>query len=81
MTTDRFTSGPVCPKCGGALYLEDKNTFTGRDIREYRCKSCRNLVVEDNGVALWQVLHDDNERRAEEARRAAARPWWKFWAR
>jgi transposase-like protein len=77
----RFITDPVCPKCGGALYLEDKNTFSGRDIREYRCRGCRNLVVEDNGVALWKVLHDDREEHLEMVRQRAKGPWWKFWGK
>jgi tRNA(Ile2) C34 agmatinyltransferase TiaS len=77
----RFTTDPVCPKCGGALRLEDKTTFTGRDLREYRCVSCGNLVVEDYGVALWQVLHDSNEEMAEAARQRARKPWRKFWGK
>ena len=71
-------SEQVCPKCGGALRFEDKNTFTGREMREYRCVSCGYLVVEDCGVALWQVLHDANEAAAEAARRQT-KSWWKFW--
>jgi transposase-like protein len=75
----RFVGDPVCPKCGGELHLEDKNTFSGRDIREYRCQSCRHLVVEDRGTALWQILHDANEAAAEAARLRTKKPWWKFW--
>lgn len=77
----RFTTDPVCPKCGGELYLEDKVTVTGQDFREYRCRSCRHLVVEDHGVAMWKILHDSNEAMAEKERLKARRPWWKFWAK
>ena len=59
--------------------LEDKNTFTGREMREYRCQSCGHQVIEDCGVALWQVLHDANEARAEAERLRAKKTWWKFW--
>lgn len=64
------------------MRLEDKHTFTGREFREYRCESCGKQVVEDRGVALWQILHDANE-EAERLRqeRAANRPWWRFWRR
>jgi tRNA(Ile2) C34 agmatinyltransferase TiaS len=74
-----FTSDPVCPKCGGELFLEDKITVTGEDFREYRCRKCQHLVVEDHGAALWQLLHNANEERAELERLRAKRPWWKFW--
>lgn len=63
------------------MVLEDKNTFSGRDIREFRCQSCRNLVVEDYGVALWQILQDSSRADAEEARKKAKKSWWKFWAK
>ena len=63
----RFTTDPVCPKCGGELYLEDKNTFSGRDIREYACRSCGHTDWEVQGPALWKILHDDRE-EAEAAR-------------
>jgi hypothetical protein len=59
--------------------LEDKNTFTGREIREYRCPSCRHLEVEDRGEALWQILHNDRQEQLERERLRAKRPWWAFW--
>jgi rubredoxin len=78
---ERFDTDPVCPKCGGALVLEDKVTFTGRDFREYRCRACGHLVVEDHGAALWQILHDANEEKAEKERLRSKKPWWKFWSK
>jgi|GEM_PF-2250178 len=72
-------SEDVCPHCGGELVFEEKNTFTGREMREYRCVKCRQSVVEDRGVALWQVLHDTNEEAERRRTEAAKRPWWKFW--
>ena len=63
----------------------DKNTFTGREFREYRCVKCGKEVVEDRGVALWQVLHDAREAGAKTPEPVAApprvRPWWKFWVK
>jgi transposase-like protein len=76
-----ITSGSACPKCGGRMLLEDKNTFSGRDIREFRCQSCRCLVEEDYGIALWQVLHDANQQESVQAQPKAKSPWWKFWAK
>ena len=70
----------VCSKCGGALRLEDKHTFTSREFREYRCDRCGEQVVEDRGIALWQLLHDANEEAQEVRReREARRPWWRIW--
>jgi hypothetical protein len=51
----------------------DKNTFTGREIREYLCRSCGHSDWEDCGTALWQVLHDDAQERAA-ARQADPEP-------
>jgi phage FluMu protein Com len=47
-----------CPKCGKEMDLYEKDTSSGRDMRTYHCRSCNKYVDEDNGVALWQVLHD-----------------------
>jgi hypothetical protein len=38
--------------------LADKTTFTGREVREYRCEPCNRNVIEHGGPALWQVLSD-----------------------
>jgi hypothetical protein len=52
----------------------DKNSFSGRVIREYLCRKCGHTDWEDDGVALWQVLHDAREEDEAEAaaRRVAA---------
>ncbi len=52
----------ICSKCGELMDQTDKNTFTGRVIREYRCDKCGHTDWEDEGVALWQVLHDAREK-------------------
>ena len=70
MTSDENANLDTCPKCGGAMRLEDKSTFTGRDMRTYVCDACNEWQVVDNGVALWQVLSDARE---EERRRTAKR--------
>ena len=63
----------ICTKCGAEMDQTDKNTFTGRVIREYECRKCGHTDWEDDGVALWQVLHDASERdKAEAAARAAS---------
>lgn len=63
----------ICANCGELMDQTDKNTFTGRVIREYECRKCGHTDWEDDGVALWQVLHDARERdESEAAARATA---------
>jgi hypothetical protein len=65
----------VCTQCGALMDQTDKNSFTGRVIREYLCGQCGHSDWEDDGVALWQVLHDSNEREIEaQAQQAADAP-------
>jgi uncharacterized protein with PIN domain len=47
-----------CPKCGGEMTLLEKTTFTGNDMRTYRCEQCREEHIVNFGEALWKVLHD-----------------------
>jgi hypothetical protein len=57
------------------MRMTDKNTFTGRDIREYKCDGCGHEDWEDRGTALWQILSDDREEfEAAKAAREAADP-------
>jgi rubredoxin len=53
------TPDNACPKCGGVFHQTDKNTFTGEVWREYTCRSCGYVVDVNDGMALWQVLHND----------------------
>ena len=62
----------ICAKCGAQMHQTDKNTFTGRVIREYECRKCGHTDWEDDGVALWQVLHDAREQEAADAAPCAA---------
>ncbi len=50
-----------CPKCGKEMILVDKTTFTGDDMRTYRCDHCRQEHVVNFGTALWKVLSDARE--------------------
>jgi hypothetical protein len=59
----------ICAKCGASMDQTDKNSFSGRVIREYLCRDCGHSDWEDDGVALWQVLHE--ARAEDEAERAA----------
>ena len=53
----------LCPECGGELVQTDKNSFSGQVWREYTCKACGKIVDVNEGVALWQVLHDAAEKK------------------
>ena len=50
-----------CPKCGGYMKLEEKDTSSGRDIREYKCTKCGYSDWEDRGTAMWKLLSDARE--------------------
>jgi hypothetical protein len=54
-----------CPECGMEMDLYEKDTSPGRDMRTYHCGPCNNYVDEDDGVALWKVLHDAREKSKE----------------
>lgn len=49
-----------CPKCGGEVETE-KNTMTGRLIREYYCVSCKWSDFVDEGPAMWKILSNESE--------------------
>ncbi len=63
----------ICAKCGEEMRLTEKDTSSGRDIREYKCDKCGYGDWEVRGLALWQILHDDREEfEAAKAAREAA---------
>ena len=41
-----------CTKCGREMELEEKDTSSGRDMRTYYCRSCKERVDVDNGIDL-----------------------------
>ena len=47
-----------CPKCNRPMELEEKDTSSGRDMRTYYCRSCKERIDVDNGIALWKLLSD-----------------------
>jgi DNA-directed RNA polymerase subunit M/transcription elongation factor TFIIS len=57
----------TCAKCGEEMHLMEKDTSSGRDIREYKCSECGYSDWEDRGKALWQILSDDRRERDEAA--------------
>jgi hypothetical protein len=61
-----------CIKCGEPMRMTEKDTSSGRDIREYTCDRCGHSDWEDSGKALWQILSDDREEL--EAARAGHTP-------
>jgi DNA-directed RNA polymerase subunit M/transcription elongation factor TFIIS len=62
-----------CAKCGEPMRLTEKDTSSGRDIREYKCTNCGYEDWEVRGPALWQILHDDKE-ESEAAKATANAP-------
>jgi hypothetical protein len=63
-----------CQRCGAAMKQVEKDTSSGRDIREYECPKCSHSDWEDQGEALWQILSDGRERdEAEKINLASAR--------
>jgi DNA-directed RNA polymerase subunit M/transcription elongation factor TFIIS len=63
----------TCAKCGEIMDMTEKDTSSGRDIREYKCSRCGHSDWEDRGTALWKILHDDRE-KSEAAKAAEADP-------
>jgi hypothetical protein len=51
----------ICTRCGDEMRMTEKDTSSGRDIREYLCLGCGYSDWEDNGTALWQILSDDRK--------------------
>lgn len=51
----------TCAQCGETMTQTEKDTSSGRDIREYKCPHCGHSDWEVRGPALWQILHDDRE--------------------
>ena len=60
-----------CTKCGTKMDFTGKDTFSGREIREYRCRACGHDDSEDTGQALWEILHEAREADEAEAREKA----------
>ncbi len=47
-----------CEKCEREMELEEKDTSSGRDMRTYYCKICKERSDVDYGIALWKALSD-----------------------
>ena len=61
----------ICAKCSEEMRMTEKDTSSGRDIREYACDGCGHADWEVQGPALWQILSDDRkELEAAQANRA-----------
>jgi hypothetical protein len=59
------------------MRMTEKDTSSGRDIREYLCDCCGHTDWEERGPALWQILHDDREEflAAQTAKAKVAESW------
>jgi len=63
----------ICERCGEEMRMTEKDTSSGRDIREYLCPGCGNSDWEVYGTAMWQLLSNDREEfELERAQREAA---------
>ena len=51
----------ICPNCATPMKQTEKNTFTGREMREYECPKCGRKEIIDHGKALWEILSDANQ--------------------
>jgi hypothetical protein len=40
------------------MILVERTTFSGSDMRTYRCERCQQEHIVNYGVALWKVLSD-----------------------
>ena len=56
----------ICPDCGVEMEQIEKNTFTGREMREYECPKCGRKEIIDCGKALWEILAEANEESAKD---------------
>lgn len=61
-----------CRKCGAEMVMTEKDTSSGRDMREYECRQCGHSDWEEYGTALWKILSDDREEAAAAARAGLA---------
>lgn len=74
----------ICPRCGVAMRMTEKDTSSGRDIREYVCDICGYRDWEDHGIALWQAISDAREKAetpGEETDQIARPPHSSLWNR
>ncbi len=60
-----------CRNCGAMMDFRGKDTFSGREIREYSCRTCGHDDWEDTGQAMWAILHEAREADEAEAREKA----------
>jgi len=61
-----------CRKCGAEMVMTEKDTSSGRDMREYECRQCGHSDWEEYGTALWKILSDGREEAAAAAKASLA---------
>ena len=49
-------SATACPKCGREMHCIDKTSFSGNDMRTYRCDRCGDEHIMDFGIATWRAM-------------------------
>ena len=54
-----------CPQCHGEIRQAEKDTSSGREIREFQCKACGWNHIFDYGPALWKILSDGGSHEPE----------------
>ena len=55
----------ICPRCGAAIQVRDKDASSGRDIVTYGCDACRWSADHDGGTATSRVVSDVHEDASE----------------
>jgi len=48
-----------CPRCGAEMFMMDKSTMSGRDMRT--CDHCPEEHIVDYGVALWKAMSGQSD--------------------
>jgi hypothetical protein len=56
---NRAVGEGLCPRCGSATRQIEKDTSSGREIREFGCTKCDWSHIFDCGPALWKLMSGD----------------------
>ena len=50
-----------CPECGAGTRQVEKDTSSGREMREFACTACKWSHIFDCGPALWKLMSGSSE--------------------